>query len=358
MTMDPRLAPMLASPSDEMPADLDQWRLEPKFDGWRGVIHVLETGVHIYGGRNGSDYSGKLPYITDALATVLPVGTALDGEIVGANGWGDVQGTMTRGAGAHKPSAISPALTFVCFDVILLNGQDVRELPYENRRSLLELMEWPTHTYATPSSHASAQAHLAMLDAGMEGSVLKRIDSLYTSGIRSQAWRKLKAIDSEDCTIVGFEDGKNGRAGEVGAIVVELPSGVKTTASGMTDKVRKDMLDNPDKYLGKMVEIAHNGVLDSGKLRHPRFKRMRDDRAPAPAPAPKKPRAPRATGKSMRNYGAMGDAKLLTCIRELTFKNGDAYRRVEAGRYGGSYQDHLHNALNAAASRGLSVPTP
>jgi bifunctional non-homologous end joining protein LigD len=374
--MDARFKPMLCTAADEIPNDAERYRLEPKFDGWRTVIHIDETGAaHTYGGRNGSDYSGKVPYITDGLRGVLPPGTVIDGELIGANGWGDVQGTMTRGVGPHVPSAAAPALTLVAFDVLLLNGQDIRQLEWQNRRSLLELIPWPEHTFLTPSGEATAEAHVRMLDMGMEGSVVKRIDSRYSSGSRSPLWRKLKAIASEDGEIVGFEPGEGKYAGMVGAIKVQYVaitsdgsgrSVHQTTASGMTDAVRKDMTDNPFDYVGKMVEIAHNGILPSGKLRHPRFKRMRDDRSPAPetakdealaalrsGPKVRKARAPRS-GPWMRNYGAMGDAKLQTCLRELAFKNGDAYQRVLDK--GGDLEQHRRVAREAALAKGLSVP--
>jgi ATP-dependent DNA ligase len=297
-----------------------------------------------------------VPYVEQALADTFPADTVLDGELIAANGWGGVQSVMTSG-GEHVPGALSPALTFVCFDVLFMNGNDIRTLPWENRRALLEMVRgWPANTYLTPSGEVSEAAHVKLIDMGMEGSMLKLRTATYASGRRSQAWRKLKAIATEDCTIVGFEDGKNGRAGEVGAIVVELPSGVTTTASGMTDKERADMLAQPEKYLGKMVEIAHNGIMASGKPRHPRFKRMRDDRSPAPAPKPAAPPRRRATrsGPWMRNYKAMGDQKLLGCVRELAFASGDAYQRCID--HGADHRAHYKVAADEAMSRGLPVP--
>lgn len=354
--MDARFKPMLCQPADEIPHDAEQYRLEPKFDGWRTIMVVGGTGVSIFGGRNASDYTGKLPYITESLSSVLPADTALDGELIAPAGWGGVQGTMTRGSGAHVPGPASPALTFVVFDVILLNGSDVRSMPYEQRRGLLQMVPWPEHTHLTPSGPATADAHIRMIEAGMEGSVCKRLDSHYASGQRSPLWRKLKAIDSDDCEIVGFKDGENGRSGEVGAIVVKLPSGVETTASGMTDKVRADMLAHPEKYLGKTVEIKHNGHLESGKVRHPRFFRMREDRDPAPAPAPAPARRPRraSSGAWMRNYKAMGNDKLATSVRQLAFKEGDAYQRVLD--HGANLDQHRKVARAEAELRGLPVP--
>lgn len=351
--MDARWKPMLCETADAMPQYPESWIIEPKFDGWRTLVVIEPAGVTVIGGRNEKTYSGKVPYIEAALAGALPPGTVVDGELIHPDGWGGVQSAMTT-SGAHAPGARSAALTLVVFDVLQINGRDVRALPWENRHQLLEMVDWPAHTCMAPSGPATEGAHVRMLDLGMEGSVIKLRDSRYESGRRSRSWQKLKAIASEDCRIVGFEDGKGGRTGEIGAIVVELPSGVRTTASGMTDKVRADMLANwSTKYLGQVVEIAHNGEMSSGKLRHPRFKRMRDDRSPTPAPRP----ASSGRAKRMRNYKAMGDAKLLDCIRELEEQRfGAAHdRALDDDNY--SVAEHLAAAHDAARAKGLQSST-
>jgi ATP-dependent DNA ligase len=341
--MDARWKPMLCTPADLMPEDSDQWVLEPKFDGWRAIVVIEPTGVTLIGGRNGKTYTGQVPYIEDGLRLALPPNTVLDGELIHPTGWGAVQSAMTTKGGG-------PGLTFVCFDVLQVNGNDLRGLLWENRRQVLEMVDpWPAHAYLTPTGTATAETHIKMLDLGMEGSVVKRRASIY-EGRRSPSWLKLKAIASEDCEIVGFEDGKNGRSGEVGAIVVRLPSGVETTASGMTDAERTDMQANPGNWLGKVVEIVHNGVLDSGKLRHPRYKRLREDRTPV-AP-PKKPPTSRRGSARMRNYKAMGDAKLRGCIAELGGQYGDAFNRA-MNDTNFSADDHLAAAREAARAKGL-----
>jgi ATP-dependent DNA ligase len=363
MSMDARFKPMLCEVAEELPVDPAGWVLEPKFDGWRCVIATegaadaeivngpLAGGL--YGGRNGSDYTGQVPYIEDAVSSVVPPGTVLDGELVSvSNTSGGVQSIMAA-SGAHVPSPLLPALTFVAFDVLFVNDQDVRGLPWKNRRQVLEMIEWPEHTKLTPLGPATKEAHVAMLDAGMEGSVIKQRESVYFTGRRSSAWMKLKAIATDDAIIVGFEEGENGRSGEVGAIVVELPNGVQTTASGMTDKVRADMLARPANYVGKTVEIAHNGFFPSGKVRHPRYKRMRDDLTPKPEPKPADAKPTRPRGKSMSNDGAMGTSKLRDCLSELEGQYGDAYQRVQAGRYQGDVSDHLRACREAARAKGV-----
>lgn len=345
---------MLATAADEMPADLTEWVLEPKWDGWRTLVVIEPAGVTVIGGRNNNTYSGKVPYIESALAGALPAGTVLDGELVSlSNGWGHVQSTMT-GKFAHRPTAADPALTFVAFDVLQVKGNLLTSVGWEHRRDVLEMIDWPEYTYLTPNGQASLEAHLKMLAQGMEGSMLKRRTSVYQGGQRVPTWLKLKAIATEDARIVGYEHGKNGRSGEIGALVIELDSGVQTTVSGMTDKLRADMLANWSNYDGEVVEIAHNGIMDSGKPRHPRYKRLRSDKSPAPAP--KRPSSgSRAPAKRMRNYKAMGDEKLRNCLHDLANASGDAYRRAnDDPNY--TAREHYDAAVSAAGERSMATP--
>lgn len=78
-------------------------------------------------------------------------------------------------------------------------------------------------------------------------------------------------------TIIDFIPGQGEFEGLVGAIVVQLESGVITSASGFDLDTRVAMSSRPREYQGQVVEIAHNGLLESGKLRHPRFRRFRTD---------------------------------------------------------------------------------
>jgi len=64
----------------------------------------------------------------------------------------------------------------------------------------------------------------------------------------------------------------------------------------------------------------------------------------------------RSRGPAMRNYKAMKDDKLLTCLRELAYCHGDAYERVQNGRYAGTVRDHYEEAKQVALSRNLPVP--
>jgi hypothetical protein len=124
----------------------------------------------------------------------------------------------------------------------------------------------------------------------------------------------------------------------------------------MNDALRREMHEHPERFIGRTVELRHHGVQkDTGALRHPQFFRFRDDvdgvrEAPKPKAAPRVERKP-AGGGSGRNYGAMGDAKLLKSIEQLRAKSGDAYERCLAKDADPDVD--LGIALAAAESKGL-----
>lgn len=377
--MEPWLSPMLCEQADEVP-DGDEWAIEGKLDGWRAVIYIRANGrISVYGGRNGNQYTGQVPYIEESLLKAMPRDTALDGELIGGgNGnWNAVQGVMTGGT-AHVPSALSPALSYVVFDVIKLDGEDMRQKPWCVRREALDKLWTPlglAHVTKSPWAPASQQAHDAFLNLGLEGSVCKYMAGRYVNG-RSRLWIKIKPQTTCEAKVVGFKPGRKGSRWEnkVGAFKVELLDNcAETTVKCGTDERHEDATANPDNWLGKIIEITHLGIQASGVPKSPNFLRVREDYAETareaqirrllaeeagevPEPKPRKPRAPRipasgGTGRR-RNYGAMGDDKLLRCIRELERGTGDAVNRCHNGGSGDPVGD-LSHARELARTRGL-----
>lgn len=332
--MESWLMPMLCGKADVVPEG-DEWVAEPKLDGWRASVHVHKRGVLTYCGRNAAEYSGKLPYIEEALRGLLPPDSAVDGELIGGE-WGDVQGVMTRGDGPHMPSAAIPALTMVVFDITRFNGVDTRANEWRERRELLEklFLAAPVKAEApiqlVPVGDSTAATLEAMLDLGMEGLVCKRRDAPYVNK-RSNAWIKVKPQDTEDGTVIGFYEptaGSKYDGNSVGGICFKLANGYEGRAAGMNDALRKEMYEHPERFLGRTVELAHHGIqAGTGALRHPQFKRFRDDKDP-PKKAPKK--APKVSnGASKRNYGAMKEPKLRKVLAGL--KAGDSVDVAKAG---------------------------
>lgn len=341
--MEAWLKPMLCKPADVVPEG-PEWILEPKFDGWRAVVHRAEC-VRLYAGRNGSDYSRRLVYIEDELLE-LPPDTAVDGELVGPS-WGHVQSVMTAGGAVTNYHDVK----LVVFDVLRLSGHDLRAVPWRDRRALLEKLIGGRfqHVSLTPTGPSTPAAYDAIVGAGGEGVVCKRQDSRYVNS-RSGLWVKVKSKATCEATVVGF---KQGDSWKVGSFEVELcDGGARTTVKCGTDERHQEADEHPERWLGVVIEIEHNGLSTNGIPRHPRFLRRRDDRLPE-----RKPRTARVGREVkrmtnwMRNYGAMGDAKLLKCLRELEAGTGDATARVV--QHDGDVDEHIAAAKAAAEAKGL-----
>lgn len=276
---------MLCTQAQQLPAG-PGWAIEPKLDGWRLVAHRWDAGVRVYGGRNSSDYTGQLPYLERELLE-LPVGTALDGEIVAGAGWGSVQSVMTS-AGAHAPNDASPALTFFVFDILRIGETFTRFNPWIERRRLLEELmsrfdlEHVKLVPAVLDEPTPTRLLGRLLAEGFEGAVAKAIDSPYL-GDRHPTWLKVKYEATDEARIIGFKEGSGSRAGTHGAFEIEMldeegnPSGIRTRCK-IQDTIHAAVNANPGAWLDAIIEVKHNGLGKSGKPRHPQYLRRRDDR--------------------------------------------------------------------------------
>jgi bifunctional non-homologous end joining protein LigD len=274
--MKPDLLPMLCGRSyQEVPNGFEH--AEAKLDGWRAIVHV-NGDIRVYGGRNGSDYSGRVPYLEDALRH-LPPDTALDGELVSPGNWGMVQSIMTT-LRPHQPSIGSPPLRLYVFDMLRLNGYDTRHMAWAQRRKLVEAIPVSDLLRVTPLVPATPKALESALKVGFEGLVLKTPESRYVSGSRSPDWIKVKPQLTTEARITGFKPGKAGGAyeGMVGAFRIELlENGARTTVKCGTDERHQEATEHPMQWLGAIIEIRHHGLSKDGIPRHPQFSRRRAD---------------------------------------------------------------------------------
>lgn len=362
--MESWLKPMLCDQAADVPDDSDLWIIERKLDGWRAIAHRTPNRVRLYGGRNGSEYTGKLPYIEGVLHR-LPEDTAVDGELIAPEGWGSVQGTMTRGGtAAHEPSAASPPLLFVLFDVLRVRGQDVRKLEWVERRKMLEAAGFKGPlVFTSQAVPADPRAHEQFLHEGAEGSVAKRIDSKYIAGKSHHQWVKIKPTLTSEARITGFKAGTPGSDfdGTLGALEIEMldandqPTGAAAKVGTGFDRDLRNLIwgDQPA-WMGRIIEVRYQELSAAGVPRFPRFERTREDKDHAPpTPTPTKPSKPRAAGGARpRNYKAMGDAKLIQCIAELRGGYGESTERAES-RHTGTVNE-LALAEAAAREKGLN----
>jgi len=255
--------------------------MEPKFDGWRLLIHIGPNGVNFYT-RTGKAHKGKLPHIEAAVAH-LPTHTWIDGEVValdnnGMPEWGTVQSIL----GSNGVDTAGKLIYFA-FDLLAFNSLDVRRLPLSERRNAMGQALTPTANFRlTPQFPADHQLHDQLVEQGYEGTIIKDPSKPYASGKRGQGWFKLKATDEMDVVITGFKPGENSFTGMVGAIeFAQYKNGVLTPrgrCSGMDMKFRKQLTADPNKYIGRVISMAYMGIMPSGSPRHPQFKRLRDDK--------------------------------------------------------------------------------
>lgn len=273
--------------------------LEPKYDGIRLVVRIDDEGVCRTYTRLDNEKTGSLPAIEQALAETLPPGTVLDCEAVAFEKlddrlvpvWGKAQSVL--GSGTAKAALASGAITLVVFDLLAHDGIDARALPYGKRRDLLRMLfdncDFGPQVILTPQFAATEDSHEALIAAGYEGSVVKWLDSPYSSGKRGKGWFRLKPQTTVDVVVTGYKEGEGAFSGLVGAIhfgqydeggiLVE-----RGRCSGMDWKTRCAVSADRDGHLGKVFELAHHGAMPPtdakpyGALRHPQFKRWRDDR--------------------------------------------------------------------------------
>ncbi|MER8644668.1 ATP-dependent DNA ligase [Mesorhizobium sp. M1252] len=185
----------------EKPPEGGDWTHEVKFDGYRSQLIIDEDGTRIYT-RRGLDWTTKYRDIVAASAELGAQSAIVDGEIVvlndaGLSDFGELRKAITRRQ--HD-------LYFVAFDLLHLNGHDLRDMALQERREILESMI-PANiriqfSQALPGD-AKAIFHL-IDEAGIEGMVSKRRDSKYRSG-RSTAWLKIKNYMVEEYDLLGVE---------------------------------------------------------------------------------------------------------------------------------------------------------
>ncbi|BCH02272.1 ATP-dependent DNA ligase [Mesorhizobium sp. 131-2-5] len=185
----------------EQPPEGDGWIHEVKFDGYRSQLIIGEDGTRIYT-RNGDDWTAKYRDLVKEAANIGADNAIVDGEIIvlneaGLSDFGELRKAITRRQ--HD-------LYFVAFDLLHLNGHDLREMALEERREILASMIEPGGRiqFSEPWP-GEAKAIFHLLDhAGLEGMVSKRKDSKYRSG-PSTSWLKAKCYSVDEYELIGVE---------------------------------------------------------------------------------------------------------------------------------------------------------
>ena len=289
--------PMLATLSSEVFSS-QSWLYEVKYDGYRSLVFKENHTVRILS-RNGLILNDRFPELVEA-AQALPTNCVLDGEIIvpdstGGGDFGKLQERYRHGR--------SHALRLILFDLIFLEGRDLTGVPLLLRKQALELvLESVKDGRIAYSGHVEDRGKAywnASQELGLEGLVAKRKDSLYLKNTRSDYWLKFKNMNTDDFLVAGLTPSSsrpfgaillarstgNGTfeyAGKVGTgfSVEEMQRILKALKSKKTDQGIVEAGEEvlfytvPHYY----VEVKYKEVTDQGKLRHPSYLRLREER--------------------------------------------------------------------------------
>ncbi|MBC8742752.1 DNA ligase D [Paraburkholderia sp. UCT31] len=196
------IAPQLATLASGAPTS-GEWTYELKFDGYRFMARLDGGDVCLFT-RNQHDWTVRLPRQAHALKQLELENAWLDGEMVMLNDAGLPDFGALQNAMAVRKT--DPVVYFV-FDLLFLNGRDLRKLPLKQRRAILRDLltecDAPELRYSEDFPHDVKDILASAYKLELEGVVGKRADAPYTSG-RSNSWIKLKCRLRQEFVIGGF----------------------------------------------------------------------------------------------------------------------------------------------------------
>jgi bifunctional non-homologous end joining protein LigD len=288
------VAPALASTIGKVPSG-DRWIHEVKFDGYRVQLHIANEGIHIYT-RRGHDWTDRFKKVATDAWHPKAKSAIIDREVVvpaedGTTDFAVLQKVLRAG----RPSDL---LVMYAFELLYLNGYDMRKAPLVTRKTELEKVLKGSDILLSQSFDIDG-AHMlkTACEMGLEGVVSKRRDSRYTSD-RTDAWVKMTCRQRETLPIVGFALKENRFDG----LYVGRQDGDRLIYAGKVDHgftpgtvtdVRKRLaplvqkaqaysqkIKKPDAVWVKpslLAEIEYRAKSAEGKLRHPVFKGFRED---------------------------------------------------------------------------------
>ena len=298
---------MLATLTDDRFSDAN-WIYERKLDGVRCVARRDDAGRVRLLSRNDKDMTRTYPEVADALAAHTGHAVVLDGEIVAFDGRRTSFERLQGRLGLTDPDearATGIAVFYYVFDLLHLDGHDVRPLPNLSRKRLLRRavdFADPLRFTVHRREHGE-QMYRAACARGDEGVVAKRADAPYRVG-RSKDWLKFKCVRDQEFVIGGWTDPKGGRevfgalllgyydgdtlvyAGRVGtgfddALLSRIgrrlsPLAADASPFGRGKPTGRDVHWLRPELVG---QVGFSEWTRDGMLRHPRFQGLRTDKA-------------------------------------------------------------------------------
>ncbi|TIN83073.1 RNA ligase family protein [Mesorhizobium sp.] len=273
----------------EEPPVSDDWIHEIKYDGYRTQVIIDWDGARAYT-KTGVDWTSRYWPIVAAAERLGARSAIIDGEVIapiasGAPDFHALRSAMTWNA---------ERLAFVTFDILHLDGRDLRALPTVERRAILWDLVKPADGAIQFSQHVDGHGKKffeGVERMGLEGMVSKRRGAPYRSG-ESDAWLKIKSYEFSEMELLGVkrEQGKPamalvGRGGKyVGSAFITLGGEMRERLWRRVQKAKAEAPANVPKAAANGVEWLKPGVKarikhlrGESKLRHASVKEIRED---------------------------------------------------------------------------------
>lgn len=299
-----QIFPMLLARGSTDDIERECWVLQRKYDGTR-IIAICKNDVKMHTRSWLSEVSAFYPEVVSELKK-LPQGI-YDSELAYFNDIGqDVMLTANSPIGSEARKGLTPRL--MIFDILELEGKDVRLLPFEERQHLIVTLlkdKGFKHIEKVITITKNKTDFFNKLgDKRSEGAVMKRLGSKYVEATRSKDWLKVKFAEDVDVIIIGTTEGNNKRAATFGALILgQYDSAGRLTyvgkTSGFTDAMQLELIERMrplrvttpqvrDKIAAvqswvKPILVAKVKCMertDDNKLRNPAFIELRTDKAP------------------------------------------------------------------------------
>jgi bifunctional non-homologous end joining protein LigD len=223
----PRLEPMMAKSTPQLPIDTSGYACEVKWDGIRALAYIESSKLQLLS-RNGFDITFRYPELHALSQAIGPRSIILDGEIVAFQEDGRPSfALLQRRMNLEKSALIEQIartipVTYVIFDVLHLDEQSLIEYSYEKRRHILSELKLSDQAWTIPAYQTEKIAEFleASRKLELEGILIKRLNSPYLAGKRSDAWLKVKNFLRQEFIIAGWTAGAGNRAGTIGALLL------------------------------------------------------------------------------------------------------------------------------------------
>ncbi|WP_245979539.1 ATP-dependent DNA ligase [Gryllotalpicola protaetiae] len=307
--------PMLATLGSERSVPDDDIAVEMKWDGVRVLAYVRDGKTRLVS-RNGIDITTTYPEFGSLAERTGGHDAVLDGEVIGVDKRGIPDfGLLQQRMRLTKPADVARVakgvpVKFMLFDVLELDGRDVTDESYDERRRMLEESVHSKGDILVPPAFDGtvAEGLARARELRLEGVMVKNPTAPYRPGKRSEAWIKVKLHRTQEVVVAGWRPGNGRRAGSVGSLLLGIPAKdglhyVGRVGTGFNDRALDELSALAKKQARKttpLVDVPRADASDAhwmsptlvgevefaewtrdGRLRQPSWRGLRPDKAPS-----------------------------------------------------------------------------